>query len=229
MLYIAPVPIGNLEDITLRVLKLFQEVKWIMAEDSRKTKKLFKLLNISNSVKFVDITRNHKLNYFKIKEVLEIAKNEKVLLVSDSGTPGISDPGFEVVKMAIEDKVPYTTLPGATSLVPAVINSGLIFKEFIFVGFLPLKKGRQKKWQEIAKSEFPVVLFESVHRLEKFCLEAKNFLEPNRWVCFNREISKLNESIYRLQIKDLDTADIKVKGEFVIVIQGFLNIKEADA
>lgn len=229
MLFIVPVPIGNLEDISLRALRLFQEAGWIIAEDPRQTKKLLKLLEISSSAKFVDITRKHQLNYYKIQQTLDIAKTETVLLVSDSGTPGISDPGLEIVKMAIQQEIPYTTLPGATSLIPAVINSGLAFKEFYFKGFLPLKKGRQKIWQEIAKSQAPVVLLESVHRLEKFCLEAKKYLEPDRWICFNREISKLNESIYRLQIKDLDATKIKAKGEFVIVIQGFSNIKEANA
>jgi 16S rRNA (cytidine1402-2'-O)-methyltransferase len=222
MLYVVPVPVGNLEDITLRAIRLFKETLYVIAEDSRNTKKLFKLLEIQNNPKFIDITKNHTLNSYKILQTLELAKKENVLLVTDSGTPGISDPGLEIVKMAILNSVPYTTLPGATSIIPAVINSGLIFKEFLFKGFLPLKKGRQKMWQEISNSSTPIVLLESVHRIEKFLLEARQYLQPDRQIFINREISKLNESFYRFKTRDIDKLEIKIKGEFVVVIEGLI-------
>jgi len=229
MLYIVPTPVGNLEDITYRAVKILEKAEIILAEDSRQTRKLMNLLKISNKPKFVDLTRNHNINYLKIQESLELSQYKEVVLVSDSGTPGISDPGLEVIKMAINSNTKYTTLPGATSLIPAVIDSGLIFKEFWFKGFLPLKKGRKTQWQVIKESKVAMVIFESVHRMEKFLQEAKEYLEPERQIAVLREISKLNESFYRFKVEDIEQQEITFKGEFVIVIEAFNPKKELDS
>ena len=141
MLYITPTPVGNLEDITLRAVRLFKEAKAIINEDYRQNRKLLDLIEIENKPQFFDITRNQNLNLSGIKKALEIAHEDTVLLVSDAGTPVISDPGRMVIEMAIESKVQYTTLPGATALIPSIVNSNIIQKEFHFMGFLPIKKG----------------------------------------------------------------------------------------
>ena len=220
MLYILPTPIGNLDDITIRAIKILQKAEIILAEDSRQTRKLMNLLKIENRPKFVVLTKNHNFHFVKIQETLELSKQKEVVLVSDSGTPGISDPGLEVIKLAVKNEINYTTLPGATSIIPAVINSGLIFKEFWFKGFLPLKKGRKKSWEVVKQSHVAVVLLESVHRMPKFLAEASEYLQPDRQVFIAREISKLNETFYRFKIKDLDKQQITFKGEFVVVIEG---------
>jgi 16S rRNA (cytidine1402-2'-O)-methyltransferase len=145
MLYIVPVPVGNLEDITLRGVRLFREAQTIITEDSRQTRKLMKLLEIETKPRFIDITKNHSLNDKGIKDGLLQASivESVVLLVTDSGTPGISDPGCEIIRYALDNAIPYTVLPGATAFVPALVSSGLVEKEFMFLGFLPIKKGRQ--------------------------------------------------------------------------------------
>lgn len=228
MLYIVPVPIGNLEDITLRAKRILSEVEIILAEDGRETHKLMQLLGIENKPKFVALTRNHELNLKGLREVLSklTSKNQsdlsqtKVALVSDAGTPGISDPGGEVIRMAQELGVEYTVLPGATALIPAVVASGFVAKEFEFIGFLPLKKGRQKEWSRIVSSEIPVAFYESVHRLQKCFQEMQEYLQPERKVCVCKDISKMYERIWVGTVADLSTLEIVEKGEFVIVVQG---------
>jgi 16S rRNA (cytidine1402-2'-O)-methyltransferase len=220
MLYIVPVPVGNLEDITLRGVRLFRQAQTIITEDSRQTRKLMKLLEIENKPRFIDITKNHTLNDKGIKDGLLQASivESVVLLVTDSGTPGVSDPGCEIIRYALDNGIPYTVLPGATAFVPALVGSGLVEKEFTFLGFLPIKKGRQSTWKSIVSTLYPVVLYESVHRIGKWITEAQDYLEPERKLCISREISKTFETIWVGTVAELNEMKLVEKGEFVIVV-----------
>jgi 16S rRNA (cytidine1402-2'-O)-methyltransferase len=226
MLYIVPTPVGNLEDITLRAVRLLKTAHIIISEDTRHTRKLMKLLEIENKPKFIDFTRNHELNLLPIeaalRTILTAEEEEKeaveILVVSDSGTPGISDPGIEIIRLAQELAINYTVLPGATAFVPAVVASGITGREFTFLGFLPVKKGRQTQWKEIAVSAYPVVFYESVHRIEKCIGELKQYLDPSRKVSICREVTKMYETIWIGTIGTLEVSEIKQKGEFVIVV-----------
>lgn len=235
MLYLVPTPIGNLDDITVRTLKLFEQADVVLTEDGRQTSKLFQQLGIQNKPKFINLTKNHRFNRPAVEKALSSSRantdspllpltrgknsdEEIVLLLTDSGTPGISDPAFETIQLAQELDAPYSTLPGPTALIPAVVNSGLISKEFHFLGFLPIKNGRQKTWQRVATSTIPTVIYESVHRLEKFLKEAKEHLEPDRKISYSREISKLHEEVWTGTVTELSQKEITPKGEFVWVI-----------
>ncbi len=227
MLYIVPTPIGNLEDITLRALKLFEEAEVILTENSKNTALLLTHLKIKNRPKFINILKNRKFNTLEVDQVLEQSKlepDQKILLVSDAGTPGISDPAIQIVRLAQQKQVAISTLPGATALIPAVVNSGLVTKEFLFLGFLPTKKGRQKLWKEIQNSPYPVILYESVHRTEKLILEMQTYLSSSRKVAFSREISKVFEQNWLGTVADLAHIQITLKGEFVWVIEGNQNL-----
>jgi 16S rRNA (cytidine1402-2'-O)-methyltransferase len=235
MLYVVPTPIGNLDDITLRAIKLFEKAKIVLCEDGRVTSKLFNLIGIKNKPHFINIQKNLKINESGIKEALKSCQKVNhgvqlaqltidedqniVCLVSDAGTPAISDPGFEVLEIARSLDVDYTTLPGATAMIPAIVNSNLVGKEFWFMGFLPLKKGRLTKWKLIASSEIPVIIYESVHRIAKFVEESKMYINPNSKICICQELTKSHENNYITTIKDLDISKINQKGEFVIVIE----------
>jgi 16S rRNA (cytidine1402-2'-O)-methyltransferase len=221
MLYLVPTPIGNLQDITLRAINLLTKAQFILTEDPRKTKLLFELLKITNQAKLVQLTKYHHLNLLEIERVREyLQKNPEtvVCLLSDAGTPGISDPAVEVVRLWHQANLPVSTLPGATALIPAIVNSGLVSKEFLFLGFLPTKKGRQKIWQEIQSAKYPVVVYESVHRLPKFLQEVQRYLAPDRKVSYSREISKVFEQIWVGTVAELAAIKIISKGEFVWVI-----------
>jgi len=221
MLYLVPTPIGNLQDITLRAINLLTKAQFILTEDPRKTKLLFELLKITSQAKLVQLTKYHHLNLLEIKQVREyLQKNPEtiVCLLTDAGTPGISDPAVEVVRLWHQANLPVSTLPGATALIPAIVNSGLISKEFLFLGFLPTKKGRQKIWQEIQSAKYPVVIYESVHRLPKFLQEMQRYLAPDRKVSYSREISKVFEQIWVGTVAELAAIKIISKGEFVWVI-----------
>ncbi len=224
MLYVTPSPVGNLEDITLRTLNLLKIAEVVICEDSRQTRKLIELLKINNKPQFIDIIKGHELNTNKIlKEIESQKENQKkiTLLMTDSGTPGISDPGREIINLFKSNQLPYTVLPGASSLIPAIVASGFVSKEFVFYGFLPIKKGRQKTWQEINLQKYPVALFESVHRMEKFIQETKKYLNKNQQIFIAREISKVHETYWSGTVLELELAKIKLKGEFVIIIYPF--------
>ena len=240
MLYIVPTPIGNLEDITIRSTKVLQKAKVILCEDPRMTHKLLELLEIKNKPILVQLERNHEFNRKPITEVLETLVTDKlkvddyfyiqaklnldddkhvIALVSDAGTPGISDPAFEVLKVAQELNIDYTTLPGATAAIPAIVSSNLITKSFLFLGFIPLKKGRQTEWKLIAESKTPVVLYESCHRISKFIEEAKIYLAPESKISISQEISKTHENIWVGSVQNLPLYPLVEKGEFVVVIK----------
>jgi len=221
MLYVIPTPIGNIEDITIRAKRLLGEAAIILSEDARVTSKLLTLLDISNKPQYVGLVSHHDINTAGIEKALAQATDKVVCLVTDAGTPGISDPGREVITRANELGIAYTVLPGATSIIPAVAAAGFVKKEFTFLGFLPLKKGRQKAWKILATSPYPVCVLESVHRMEKWIEEAKLYLQPTQKLCICREISKMHEWICVTTVGEINKDSITMKGEFVIVVDTF--------
>jgi 16S rRNA (cytidine1402-2'-O)-methyltransferase len=218
MLYIIPTPIGNLEDITLRAIKTMEKVSFVLCEDGRISSKLFNLLEIKNKPTFVNIVKNNQFNYDGIKFCLQSNPDVDFALMSDAGTPAISDPGFEVVKMVQDLNIPYTVLPGATAFVPALVASNLQSKIFEFWGFLPLKKGRSSAWKTIQESQNTIILYESVHRIKKLQQEMVEKLKPDRPIFVAQEISKSHENYWRGTVSKFQDYIITEKGEFVVVI-----------
>lgn len=219
-LYIVPTPIGNLEDITLRAINVLREVDFILAEDTRTTSHLLRHLAIDKPM-----YSHHKFNEHATVERVarSIAEGKDVALVSDAGTPGISDPGFLLVRKCVEEGIEVVTLPGATALIPAVVQSGFPCDRFVFEGFLPQKKGRQKRLTELAAEPRTIVLYESPYRVVK-CLEqlAETFGAERR-VAVVREITKKFEQTVRGTVAEA-IAHFKAhepKGEFVIVVEGY--------
>lgn len=224
-LILVPTPIGNLEDITLRAIRILKEATCIYAEDTRVTKKLLQHLDIQKQVYSYHSYNEHKI----VENVIQtILSNELTALVSDAGTPGISDPGFLITRACIEHGIKVTCLPGATAIIPAVVCSGFPCDRFIFEGFLPHKKGRQTKFIELAEEERTIVLYESPHRLVKCLTSIAQFFGEEREVCVARELSKFYEEYKRGAVKEV-LAYYEAnppKGEIVIVIRGKENIKE---
>ena len=218
-LYIVPTPIGNLEDITLRALRILKEVNAILAEDTRVTSKLLNHYEISNK-----LIAHHQNNEHKTIERLieELNSGMTYALVSDAGTPAISDPGFLLTRACVEHGIEVDCLPGATAFVPALINSGFPCEKFNYIGFLPHKKGRQTIVQNIAEDERTTVLYESPHRLLKALTLFNTYFEPERRVSISREISKkFEETIRGTSAELLAHFEAKApKGEFVVVIEG---------
>jgi 16S rRNA (cytidine1402-2'-O)-methyltransferase len=218
-LILVPTPIGNLEDITLREIRILKECDLILAEDTRVTAHLLKHLEISKPLKSYHQHNEHKI----IDELVQqIANNNSTVLVSDAGTPAISDPGFLLVRSCIKEGIIIETLPGPTAFVPALVNSGLPCNEFAFYGFLPQKKGRLSKWQLLKDETKTFILYESPYRLIKLLEEIILHLGPQRLICVSREISKLFEENKRGEAAEV-LAYFKsktVKGELVIIIQG---------
>ena len=219
-LYVVPTPIGNLEDITLRAINVLKEVDFILAEDTRTTSHLLRHLGIEKPMH-----SHHKFNeHATVGRVAEAINNGRdVALVSDAGTPGISDPGFLLVRKCVEEGIEVVTLPGATALIPAVVQSGFPCDRFCFEGFLPQKKGRMKRLQELALEPRTLVLYESPYRVVK-CLEqlAETFGVERR-VAVVREITKKFEETVRGTIAEAleHFRSHEPKGEFVIVVEGF--------
>lgn len=219
-LYVVPTPIGNLEDITLRAINVLKEVDFILAEDTRTTSHLLRHLGIEKPMH-----SHHKFNeHATVGRVAEaINSGRDVALVSDAGTPGISDPGFLLVRKCVEEGIEVVTLPGATALIPAVVQSGFPCDRFCFEGFLPQKKGRMKRLQELALEPRTLVLYESPYRVVK-CLEqlAETFGVERR-VAVVREITKKFEETVRGTIAEAleHFREHEPKGEFVIVVEGY--------
>lgn len=219
-LYIVPTPIGNLEDITLRAINVLKEVDFILAEDTRTTSHLLRHLGIEKPMH-----SHHKFNeHATVGRVAEsIAAGKDVALVSDAGTPGISDPGFLLVRKCVEEGIDIVTLPGATALIPALVQSGFPCDRFCFEGFLPQKKGRMKRLQELSTESRTVIFYESPYRVVK-CLEqiAETFGLERR-VAVVREITKKFEETVRGTVSEAIAhfKEHEPKGEFVIVVKGF--------
>lgn len=220
VLFVVPTPVGNLEDITLRAIRLLKEAELIYSEDTRVTKKLLSHLEITGK----QIIPFHAHNEHKQLErsVQTVRENQCTVLVSDAGTPAISDPGFLLVRACVEAGLEVTCLPGPTAFVPALVASGFPCDRFLYEGFLPHKKGRQTKWLSYKEEERTIVLYESPHRIVKALEECVNFLGPDREVCVAREISKLFEQFVRGRAEDVlkHFQTTPPKGEIVLLVKG---------
>ena len=218
-LYLIPTPIGNLEDITLRALRLLKEVDMVLAEDTRTTRKLFTRYEICTTLAPYHMHNEHKvLN----KWIERLKSGETIALVSDAGTPAISDPGFLLVRECVKNDIEVDCLPGATAFVPALVNSGLPSEKFIFEGFLPSKKGRQTRLKILAEEERTMIFYESPHRIVKTLSQFMEYFGDERIVSVSREISKMFEETKRGSMKYVKEyfEEKKPKGEFVIIVEG---------
>jgi 16S rRNA (cytidine1402-2'-O)-methyltransferase len=219
MLFLVPTPIGNLKDITLRALEVLKEVDVILAEDTRNTSRLLNHYQIQKP-----LSPYHQHNEHKILQHLieQLSAGKKMAVVTDAGTPGISDPAFLLVRECIKNDIKVETLPGATAFVPALINSGLTTNRFVFEGFLPLKKGRHTLLTQLAEEERTVILYESPLRLVKTLEDLIQYFGVTRQCCVSRELTKMFEENARGTLQEvLDHFKQKtVKGEIVIIIQG---------
>ena len=219
-LYIVPTPIGNLEDITLRAINVLKEVDFILAEDTRTTSHLLRHLGIEKPMH-----SHHKFNeHATVGRVAEsIAAGKDVALVSDAGTPGISDPGFLLVRKCVEEGIDIVTLPGATALIPALVQSGFPCDRFCFEGFLPQKKGRMKRLQELASESRTVIFYESPYRVVKCLEQISETFGAERRVAVVREITKKFEETVRGTVTEAIShfKEHEPKGEFVIVVEGY--------
>ncbi len=223
-LYIVPTPIGNLEDITLRSIRILRETDLIFAEDTRVTKKLLNHLEILKPVHPFHAHNEHKSLE---SAIAKIRSNAHTVLVSDAGTPGISDPGFLLIRECIAKGIEVECLPGPAALIPALVASGFPCDRFVFEGFLPHKKGRQTRLKAIAEETRTVVLYESPHRLVKCLGQIEEFMGSDRNVCVAREITKLYEEYQRgtaAEVRAYYEAK-PPKGEIVIVIEGAESVK----
>lgn len=218
-LYLVPTPIGNLGDITLRSLEVLKSVDTILAEDTRTSGILLKHYEISKPLQSFHIFNEHKA----LAGIIERLKNGEVIaLISDAGTPGISDPGFLLVREALKSNLVVDCLPGATALIPALVKSGFPTDRFVFEGFLPHKKGRQTLLKRLAEEDRTIILYESPHRLVKTLEQLKEFFGGERLVSVSRELSKLHEETFTGTVDEV-LAHFKakeVKGEIVLVIDG---------
>ncbi len=219
ILYIIPTPIGNLEDITLRAIRLLKEVDLVLAEDTRVSKKLFTHYNIFTKLKAFHAYNEHKVlpSYIRM-----LNQGKKIALISDAGTPAISDPGFLLVRECVKEGIELACLPGATALIPALVNSGLPNEKFVFEGFLPTKKGRNARLKILKEESRTMVFYESPHRILKTLVNFIEFFGPDRNLSVSREISKMFEQTIRGTTSEILSyfEDKKPKGEFVIVLDG---------
>jgi len=221
MLYIIPTPIGNLQDITLRAIELLKRLDFVICEDTRSTKKLMQLLAIPYEGKqFFSLTSFSSQK--QVDHYVDLIKNNEVWLVSDAGTPWLSDPGKRLVEMCHTYVLPFTVLPGANALVPIVVASGFDTSQFVFVGFLPKKKGKQTLMKEMLESDRPYFFYESVHRISKVLQELYDL-----WFCgkvsLGRELTKMHEQLLTDDIEKvlaaLKAGQIPEKGEFVVGVR----------
>ena len=218
-LFIVPTPIGNLEDMTFRAVRILKEVNAILAEDTRVTSKLLNHYDISNK-----LIAHHQHNEHKTltRLVDEINSGLNYALVTDAGTPAISDPGFLLIRACVENNIEVDCLPGATAFVPAVVNSGFPCEKFNYIGFLPHKKGRETIVKSIAENERTTILYESPHRIIKALKLFQTFFEEDRRISISRELSKKFEETLRGTSSELihHFENKAPKGEFVVVIEG---------
>ena len=219
MLYIVPIPIGNFRDITLRAIEVLKEVDLILAEDTRTTSNLLNHYQITRP-----LSPYHQHNEHKVVQhlVRQLSEGKKMAVVTDAGTPGISDPAFLLIREAIKANVKVECLPGATAFVPALVNSGIPGNRFVFEGFLPLKKGRQSLLKQLAGEERTMIFYESPMRLVKTLEELSIYFGPDRLCCVCRELTKLYEENKRGTLSEVAAyySEKTVKGEIVIVVAG---------
>lgn len=218
-LILIPTPIGNLEDITLRSIRILSSADVIFSEDTRVTKRLLAHLNITNTIFSFHSQNEHRLLDRVIEKIQEV---DTAVLVSDAGTPGISDPGFLLVRACIEANIPVECLPGPTAFVPALVASGLPCDKFVFEGFLPHKKGRQTRLILLSQESRTIILYESPHRLIKCLGQIVEYFGADRKICVCREISKFFEEFARGTAEEVlaHFQQKEVKGEIVIIVGG---------
>ena len=218
-LILIPTPIGNLGDITQRAVECIKTVDILLCEDTRRSLKLLNHLKIKKPLKSY-----HKFNeHSTVEKVInEIQSGLMVGLISDAGTPSISDPGYLIVKMCIDNNIEVECLPGPTALIPALAVSGLPSERFVFEGFLPVKKGRKTRLEELSNEKRTMIFYESPYKLYKTLQDFSNSLGPDREISISKELTKIFESTTRGRIKDLmhEYENKKLKGEFVIVVKG---------
>ena len=219
MLYLVPTPIGNLKDITLRALDVLKEVDVVLAEDTRTSSKLLNHYQIHTP-----LTPYHQHNEHQVLQHLisQLQAGKKMALITDAGTPGISDPAFLLVRECIKNEIKVESLPGATAFVPALVNSGIPANRFLFEGFLPLKKGRQTVLKQLADEERTMIFYESPMRLIKTLEDFIQYFGDERYCCVSRELTKMFEENKRGTLKENANyfSQKNVKGEIVIVIEG---------
>lgn len=218
-LYLVPTPIGNLDDMTFRAVKVLKEVDLILAEDTRTSGKLLKHFEISTHMHSHHMHNEHKT----VANIVQRIKNgEAVALISDAGTPAISDPGFLLTRACIENNIEIECLPGATAFVPALVNSGLPNDKFVFEGFLPVKKGRQTRLLFLAEEIRTIIFYESPHKLLKTLTQFADYFGEERPISVSRELTKLYEETVRGTIAEviLHFTNKPPKGEFVVVVGG---------
>lgn len=216
-LFVVPTPIGNLGDITLRSIEVLKSVDLILAEDTRTSYKLLKHYDIDTPVESFHMHNEHK----KLESIINKLRSDyEIALISDAGTPGISDPGFLLVRECINNEVEVECLPGPTAFVPALVSSGLPCDRFSFEGFLPVKKGRTKRLKELSTETKTMVFYESPHRILKTLNDLSNYFEVESQISVSRELTKLYEETFRGTIKESveHFEKNKTKGEFVIVL-----------
>lgn len=217
-LILIPTPIGNLEDITLRAIRLLKEVDLLLAEDTRTTGKLMKHLEISTKMQAYHLNNEHQMTTSIVER---IKGGETIGLVSDAGTPGVSDPGFLLVRECVKEGIEVECLPGATALIPAIVGSGFPCDKFYFEGFLPHKKGKQTRLQLLAEMPCTVIFYESPHRLVKTLKMMMDFFGTDREIVVVRELSKMFEEYQRGTIKEVlvHFESTTVRGELVVVVK----------
>ena len=222
MLYLVPTPIGNLKDITLRAIEVLKEVDLILAEDTRTTSHLLNHYQITKPLSPYHQHNEHKILQHLVSQLLE---GKKMAVVTDAGTPGISDPAFLLVRECIKAGVKVECLPGATAFVPALVNSGIPTNRFCFEGFLPLKKGRQTLLKKLAEEERTMIFYESPMRLVKTLEEFIEYFGEDRMCCVSRELTKMFEENKRGTLQEVSDyfKEKTVKGEIVIVVAGKTN------
>jgi 16S rRNA (cytidine1402-2'-O)-methyltransferase len=219
-LFVVPTPVGNLDDMTFRSLEVLKRVDFVLAEDTRTSGNLLRHFGIAKPM-----FAHHKFNEHRtLMSIIEkLAAGQTAALVSDAGTPSISDPGFLIVRECISHDIEVECLPGATALIPALVNSGFPSDRFCFEGFLPLKKGRQTRLKELAEEQRTVIIYESPHKLLRTLHDMLNHFGENRRISVSRELSKLHEETIRAtlagQIEEWTKRPV-IKGEIVVVIEG---------
>lgn len=218
-LYLVPTPIGNLEDITLRAIRILSEVDLILAEDTRVSRKLLSHYKIDTALESHHQNNEHAT---VSKQIGKMKQGLSLALISDAGTPAISDPGFLLVRETVKAGIEVDCLPGPTALIVALVNSGIPTERFVFEGFLPPKKGRQKKLQQISDEERTIVFYESPHKLNKTLAQLAELIEEDRMIAVCREMTKKFEETIRGTLREVQQhfEENSPKGEFVIVLSG---------
>lgn len=227
-LFLVPTPVGNLKDITFRAVEVLQSVDIILCEDTRTSSNLLKHYKINKPLKAYHKHNEHKVANGFVKQILA---GENIAVITDAGTPGISDPGYLLLKNCIENGVSIECLPGATAFVPALINSGFSSEKFVFEGFLPHKKGRQTRLQLLSTESRTIVFYESPHRLIKTLTQLKEFFGEERKAAVCRELTKMFEETIRGTFEELIHyyQENTLKGEIVLVVEGLSKKAKKDA